>query len=56
MFFCRVGKDRTGLVAMFALHIMGASDEAIIEDFHRSAGLCLPNALVWLLSVGTKQS
>ena len=29
----RTGKDRTGLIAMLTLHIVGASDEEIIADY-----------------------
>lgn len=35
LFFCRAGKDRTGLVAALLLSIMGASDEQILADYHR---------------------
>ncbi|GLC35756.1 hypothetical protein PLESTB_000490800 [Pleodorina starrii] len=36
MFFCRAGKDRTGLVAAMVLSVAGASEEAIVEDYARS--------------------
>lgn len=35
-FYCKAGKDRTGLVAALSLHCCGASDEMIIADYHRS--------------------
>jgi protein tyrosine/serine phosphatase len=31
--FVHTGKDRTGLIAMLTLHIVGASDEEIIADY-----------------------
>jgi len=31
--FCTAGKDRTGLIAMLTLHIVGASDDEIIADY-----------------------
>ncbi|GIL43325.1 hypothetical protein Vafri_1106 [Volvox africanus] len=36
MFFCRAGKDRTGLVAALVLTVAGASEEDIVEDYTRS--------------------
>lgn len=33
LFFCRVGKDRTGLVAALVLSICGADDAAILDDY-----------------------
>jgi hypothetical protein len=35
---CSLGKDRTGIVAMLVLSILGASDDAIAEDFARTTG------------------
>lgn len=35
MFYCKAGKDRTGLLAMLLLTCAGASDEQIIEDYFR---------------------
>lgn len=35
-FYCKAGKDRTGLVAALSLHCCGAGDEVIIADYHRS--------------------
>jgi len=37
VFFCSLGKDRTGVISMLALHCGGASREEIREDFRRSA-------------------
>ena len=37
-FYCKAGKDRTGLVAALALHCCGASDDAIVADYTRSQG------------------
>jgi tetratricopeptide (TPR) repeat protein len=33
---CSLGKDRTGIVAMLALSIVGASDDAIADDFAKT--------------------
>lgn len=37
LFFCRVGKDRTGLLAALLLALAGAPDAAIVDDYTRSA-------------------
>lgn len=36
LFHCTAGKDRTGLVAMFVLSLLGVDDEAILDDFELS--------------------
>eukprot|EP00775_Hariotina_reticulata_P010394 gene10394-10552_t len=36
MFFCKAGKDRTGLTAMLLLSILGCSEEQILQDYVRS--------------------
>jgi Tyrosine phosphatase family len=36
MFYCKAGKDRTGLLAMLLLSVAGASDDQIIEDYFHS--------------------
>ena len=33
LFFCRMGKDRTGLVAALVLSICGADERAILDDY-----------------------
>lgn len=38
-FYCKAGKDRTGLVAALSLHCCGVSDGDIIADYHRSHGV-----------------
>jgi len=35
LFFCRVGKDRTGVLAALLLACCGAKPEEIIADYHR---------------------
>jgi protein tyrosine/serine phosphatase len=35
--FCSLGKDRTGVISMLALHIAGASREEIYRDFEASS-------------------
>ncbi|KAK9851903.1 hypothetical protein WJX84_007064 [Apatococcus fuscideae] len=39
MFFCKLGKDRTGLIALFILSCCGSTDDEIISDYHRSDGV-----------------
>eukprot|EP00879_Flechtneria_rotunda_P007267 GHRR01007624.1.p1 GENE.GHRR01007624.1~~GHRR01007624.1.p1 ORF type:complete len:314 (+),score=78.04 GHRR01007624.1:841-1782(+) len=36
LFFCRAGKDRTGLLATLILTILGATEEQILNDYVRS--------------------
>lgn len=38
VFFCKLGKDRTGLVAALILSIMGARDVSIVLDYAKSDG------------------
>ncbi|EZG55364.1 protein tyrosine/serine phosphatase [Gregarina niphandrodes] len=33
LFHCTLGKDRTGVLGMLLLHILGASEQAIIFDY-----------------------
>ena len=35
VFYCKAGKDRTGLLAMLLLTCAGASDEQIVADYFR---------------------
>ena len=39
LFFCKVGKDRTGLLAAMVLACCGASVDEIISDYIRSDGI-----------------
>ncbi|KAL4425778.1 hypothetical protein ABPG75_009794 [Micractinium tetrahymenae] len=39
LFFCKLGKDRTGLMAALVLSVCGASEEEIVADYIRSAGV-----------------
>ena len=41
VFHCRVGRDRTGLIAMLVLAAVGVTAEAIADDYEQSAR-CLP--------------
>ncbi len=34
-FFCKLGKDRTGLISMLVLSCCGASEQDIISDYVR---------------------
>jgi protein-tyrosine phosphatase len=43
VFHCVAGKDRTGLVAAFTLHLLGVSDEDIADDYARSELSEAPN-------------
>lgn len=36
LFFCKAGKDRTGVLAALLLSLLGASDDAIVADYARS--------------------
>eukprot|EP00914_Ancora_sagittata_P022215 GHVO01044143.1.p1 GENE.GHVO01044143.1~~GHVO01044143.1.p1 ORF type:complete len:372 (+),score=35.74 GHVO01044143.1:52-1167(+) len=36
LFHCSIGKDRTGLLSMLFLHIIGASEESIVRDYTRT--------------------
>lgn len=42
LFHCAAGKDRTGLISMFLLSILGVEKETIIEDYSWSANLMEP--------------
>ena len=39
VFYCSVGKDRTGLIAMLSQSMMGVSDDIIVDDFTKSASI-----------------
>lgn len=39
LFFCKLGKDRTGLLAALVLSACGASEEEIVADYSRSDGV-----------------
>jgi protein tyrosine/serine phosphatase len=36
LFFCKAGKDRTGLVAALLLLLLGATPDAVLDDYVRS--------------------
>lgn len=38
LYFCTVGKDRTGVVSALILKCLGFSDEIIIDDYMESKG------------------
>lgn len=38
-FYCTAGKDRTGIIALLILSILGVSDDDIIEDYSLSANV-----------------
>ena len=47
LFHCSAGKDRTGLISMLLLNLVGVSDEVIIEDYALSEkylALAMPTA------------
>lgn len=37
MFYCKAGKDRTGLLAMLILDVCRVPEDAILEDYHMCA-------------------
>lgn len=39
LIFCKLGKDRTGIMSALILYCCGASDEEIIEDYTKSDGI-----------------
>ena len=39
VFYCTVGKDRTGIIAMLAQLLMGVPDATIVNDFAKSASV-----------------
>jgi hypothetical protein len=43
VFHCLAGKDRTGLVAAFTLHLLGVSDDDVADDYARSELAEAPN-------------
>jgi protein-tyrosine phosphatase len=47
VFHCLAGKDRTGLVAAFTLHLLGVSDDDVADDYARSE-LAEPPNWAWL--------
>merc|ERR1712127_302034 len=38
-FYCMAGKDRTGMIAAIVLALLGAEDDAIVEDYSLSANV-----------------
>lgn len=54
LFFCRVGKDRTGVLAALLLSCCGAEPQEIIADYHRylimhACHACVPLcSCIWL--------
>lgn len=57
LFFCKIGKDRTGVLAALLLSCCGAKPEEIIADYHRCSSSCLwgaySNCLIGLSSERT---
>jgi hypothetical protein len=39
MFFCKLGKDRTGLISALVLSACGVSEDEIVADYVRSDGV-----------------
>jgi len=37
MFYCKAGKDRTGLLAMLILDVCRVPEDAILQDYHECA-------------------
>jgi len=51
---CMGGKDRTGLVTAFLLHIAGVDDEQIAADYAISEKRLQPRHAAWLAEAGTE--
>jgi protein tyrosine/serine phosphatase len=51
---CMGGKDRTGLVTAFLLHIAGVDDEQIAADYALSEQRLQPRHEAWLAEAGTE--
>jgi protein-tyrosine phosphatase len=51
---CMGGKDRTGLVVAFLLHIAGVDDEQIAADYALSEERLQPRHEAWLAEAGTE--
>ena len=51
---CMGGKDRTGLVTAFLLHIAGVDDEQIAADYALSEERLQPRHAAWLEEAGTE--
>ena len=53
LFFCKIGKDRTGVLAALLLSCCGAKPEEIIADYHRcsssSSSTAITASCFWLL-------
>ena len=39
-FFCKLGKDRTGLISMLVLSCCGATEDEIVSDYIRCLTPC----------------
>jgi protein tyrosine/serine phosphatase len=48
------GKDRTGLVAAFLLHVAGVPDEEIAADYAQSEERLRPRHDVWIAEAGSE--
>lgn len=49
MFFCKLGKDRTGLIAALVLSACGVSEDEIIADYVRQERYGTANTLIHVL-------
>src|SRR6185295_4977286 len=47
LYHCAAGKDRTGVATALLLGLAGVSDEDIVADYARSAGLVAPMLKLW---------
>jgi protein-tyrosine phosphatase len=52
---CVGGKDRTGMVTAFLLHLAGVSDEDIADDYALSERRLQPRHERWLAEAGTEE-
>ncbi len=60
LFFCKAGKDRTGLVSALLLSVAGCSDDMIVDDYIRcadsSSSSKKPLTILLLISFGRSDS
>ena len=52
MFFCKLGKDRTGLMAALVLSACGVSEDDIVADYVRCGVVCAPEVACWGAGLG----
>jgi protein-tyrosine phosphatase len=51
LFFCKIGKDRTGIIAALVLAACGATEQEIVADYQRCRLCSNWHAAVWVISM-----